>query len=176
MKCVAVGGVPATGKTTLMRKIIRLLKPKHELAFGLVRGMLINDIAILGVYKDNEIFAGTDKLSMAVQNHFDKYVAKKHKHLMFEGDRLFTKNNLLNLIHTHDTRIIILQADDKTLHQRHIDRNDNQNEKFLKSRKTKIENIIKEPQLTKHIEHYTLMTDQESDILASDLVKFISLN
>lgn len=176
MKCVAVGGVPATGKTTLMRKIIKLLRPKHELSFGLVRGMLVNDVAILGVYKDNEIFAGTDKLSMAVQNHFDKYVAKKHKHLMFEGDRLFTKNNLLNLTSTHNTRIIILQADDETLHKRHIDRNDTQNEKFLKSRKTKIQNIIKEPKLTEHIEYYSLMTNQESDILASDLVNFIGSN
>tara|TARA_R110000787_G_scaffold56464_1_gene129762 strand:- start:73 stop:597 length:525 start_codon:yes stop_codon:yes gene_type:complete len=174
MKCVAVGGVPATGKTTLMRKVINILQPKQELSYGLVRGMLIEDIAILGVYKDNEIFAGTDKLSMAVQKHFDQYVAKKHKHLIFEGDRLFTKNNLLNLTETHDCKIIVLKSDEKTLHQRHIDRNDTQNDRFLKSRETKIRNICDEPELQNYIEYFSLKDHQQSEELAKEIIDFIS--
>ena len=30
MKCVAIGGVPATGKTTLMKNIINILQPKKK--------------------------------------------------------------------------------------------------------------------------------------------------
>ena len=173
MKCIAIGGVPATGKTTLVKKIINILEPKHELSFGLLKGQIVGDIAILGVYKDSEVFAGTDKLSMAVQSHFDKYKDKNHKHLLFEGDRLFTKNNLESLIKTHETKIIILEADEQTLTKRHIDRNDNQNEKFLKGRQTKINNIKNSELLKEHIEFHNLVCMDESDLLAKDCCSFL---
>jgi adenylate kinase len=173
MKCVAIGGVPATGKTTLMRNIIKKLQPKQDFSYGLLRGMYKNDIAILGIYKDKEVFAGTDKLSMAVQNHFSKYVAKKHKHIMFEGDRLFTKNNLLSLIKTHDTKIIILNTSEKNLAIRHKERNDRQNVKFLKSRETKLKNISEESGLEKSIEYHDLKTIKQSEELAQKLIQFI---
>ena len=37
MKCVAIGGVPATGKTTLVKKIYDKM-PKINFEYGLVKG------------------------------------------------------------------------------------------------------------------------------------------
>ena len=38
MKCVAIGGVPATGKTTLVRSLLGFIQPKTKFKYGLLRG------------------------------------------------------------------------------------------------------------------------------------------
>ena len=176
MKCIAIGGVPATGKTTLMRALLSFLKPDATFKYGLLRGYIKkqNNIAILGIYEPEEVFAGTDKLSMAVQPDFDKYRDKNHKHIIFEGDRLFTKNNLLNLTATHETKMVILENIKTVLHERHIARADSQTEKFLKGRHTKLENIITEELLQPYIERYTLSNPAETNNLAERLAQFVS--
>ena len=58
MKCIAIGGVPATGKTTLMENIMYKLNPKKTFKFGLLRGYVVGDVYILGVYKKNDTFGG----------------------------------------------------------------------------------------------------------------------
>jgi len=163
MKCLAIGGVPATGKTTLMRSLISLLGPRKNFRYGLLRGSLCEQFAVLGVYENNETFAGTDRLSMAVQPHYESFAKLNKHHLIFEGDRLFTKNNLLSLIKTHEIKIIILETDEQTLKERHEARNDTQKETFLKSRVTKINNIKKEPGLKQAMEVRTM--ENESDLL-----------
>ena len=109
MKAIAIGGVPATGKTTLVKTILNVMKPKSMFKYGLLRGYLANDCSILGIYKKDEVFAGTDKLSMAVQKDFEAYINKNRTHILFEGDRLFTKNNLLTLSEHYQLKIILLQ-------------------------------------------------------------------
>ncbi len=52
-----------------------------------------------------EPFLGTDRLSMAVGPHFQKYVKMQKRHIVFEGDRLFTKDNLKLLGKHYDLRI-----------------------------------------------------------------------
>ncbi len=173
MKCVAIGGVPASGKTTLMRCILSELQPKSKFKYGLLRGYLKHDISILGIYDKDEVFAGTDKLSMAVQKDFDTYKDLNLKHLLFEGDRLFTENNLINLINTYDTRIVILQNNEEEIAARHKQRGDNQSEKFKKSRETKIKNIIKSEPLFNFIEFHTLSHIENSRALAKELSKHI---
>ena len=42
MKCIAIGGVPATGKTTLMKKILTKFTYQN-FKFGLLRGHFIKD-------------------------------------------------------------------------------------------------------------------------------------
>jgi|TARA_R110001592_G_scaffold28662_1_gene104865 deoxyadenosine/deoxycytidine kinase len=173
MKCLAIGGVPATGKTTLMKMIINQIKPKQSFKFGLLRGYIKDNTAILGIYKKGEVFAGTDKLSMAVQKDFDIYVDRKAFNISFEGDRLFTGNNLKNLTTKYNTRIIILDADEETLKQRHINRGDNQSETFLRSRNTKIKNILEIKELEPCTEHYKLLTEKDSTKLANELSKWL---
>ena len=174
MKCVAIGGVPATGKTTLMKNIINILQPKKKFKYGLLRGYIQKDISILGVYKANDVFAGTDKLSMAVQKDYQKYIDKIMMNTIFEGDRLFTKNNLLDICKKYKTKIIILENDKQTLQERHIERGDNQSEKFKKGRATKINNIELELELQPYITKYKLNSHKESEDLAKVIVRYLN--
>ena len=146
------------------------------ISFGLVRGYLSADkkTSILGLYKPNETFAGTDKLSMAVQKDYDKFIEQKKYNILFEGDRLFTKNNLLYAVKNFDTKIIILESDKDTILQRHIQRADNQSQKFIKSRITKIQNIKKEPSLTSSISFHKLDSFTQSKELAYQISNFLS--
>lgn len=174
MKCVAIGGVPATGKTTLMKNIINILQPKKKFKFGLLRGYMQENISILGVYEPNDIFAGTDKLSMAVQKDYQKYIDKIMINTIFEGDRLFTKNNLIDVCKKYETKIIILENDKQTLQKRHIERGDNQSEKFKKGRATKINNIELEEELQPYITKYRLNNHEQSIELAKNIVQYLN--
>jgi molybdopterin-guanine dinucleotide biosynthesis protein len=174
MKCVAIGGVPATGKTTLMEKVMFNLNPKKIFKYGLLRGYVVKDIYILGVYNKGETFGGTDKLSMAVQKDYEKFIQKKVGHCIFEGDRLFTSKNLCNLLLNYDTKIILLENDEDTLKKRHLLRGDNQSIKFIKGRATKLQNIKENKLLTAHLDIYTLNTEQESEDLANKIVQYLN--
>lgn len=169
LKCLAIGGEPATGKTTLVQFIYESLITS-KLTFGMVKGHYDKNknLALLGIYNNQDTFKGTDKLSMAVNTHFVKYLEKKQRNILFEGDRLFSLNNLLLLDQHYDLRIIVLEQSDKILYQRHEQRNDNQSEKFLKGRKTKIKNIVNH--LGNRVEKHQLSTIEESKTLAKDII------
>ena len=139
-RIIAIGGEPASGKTTLMKKIMRNYAPLKNFSFGLVRGTynLKQNLYFIGIY-DDSTFSGTDKLSMAVQPHFFKLLDKlQDATIVFEGDRLFNQS----LFDKYNCDIIVVEADRETLHKRHKKRADNQTEKFKKAKKTKIANII----------------------------------
>ena len=143
MRCVAVGGEPATGKTTMMKEFFKLMKPTHNLKAGLLRGHLNNEtgVSLMGIYNDAGTFLGTDRLSMAVNKDFQKYVRLQKRHIVFEGDRLFSKDNLALLDQYYELKIIVLSASEEEKHERHILRGDTQSETFLRGRATKIKNI-----------------------------------
>ncbi len=122
----------------------------------------------MGIYNNQDTFKGTDKLSMAVNTHFVKYVEKKQRNILFEGDRLFSLNNLILLDQHYDLRIIVLEQSEETLHQRHIDRNDTQSEKFIKGRKTKIKNIINH--FGDRVEKHQLSSMKDSKDLANNIL------
>jgi len=160
LKCLAIGGEPATGKTTLMKSVFEEFIRPQTLRFGLVTGHYeeTNNLALMGCYGRSSIapngFEGTDRLSMAVNSDFLDYMKLKRRHILFEGDRLFSLNNLRSIKDQYHLRTIVLKQDDQTLKQRHIDRADTQSEKFLKGRKTKIANILAADDLS--IEVYQL--------------------
>jgi len=144
MKIIAIGGEPAVGKTTLINDFFLKIDWWEEFKFKKVYGHYnkkINTI-IVGKYGTNTIFAGTDKLSMSVHPDFKQFVNLNKKfNILFEGDRLFSKSILefcdeKNILHT-----IILESN--FTEKRHFERKDNQSQKFLKGRKTKIQNIKK---------------------------------
>ena len=58
MRCVAIGGEPATGKTTLVSEIYRNLKKPRNLKYGLVRGHVDKErnLALLGIYNTGDLF------------------------------------------------------------------------------------------------------------------------
>jgi tRNA A37 threonylcarbamoyladenosine biosynthesis protein TsaE len=143
-RIIAIGGEPATGKTSLMRTLIKRLTiadnmPLRTFKYGLIQGLYSKQdkLYIIGIY-DESLFSGTDKLSMAVQPVFlDLTNALEDSTIIFEGDRLFNQS----LFNERKCDIIILQADDITKKLRHKNRQDNQTDKFLKAKKTKIKNI-----------------------------------
>jgi len=145
-RIIAIGGEPASGKSTLMKYILKQYKPLKTFKYGLVRGLYNeeNNLYFLGIY-DNSVFCGTDKLSMAVQPDFLNLVEKiPEATFVFEGDRLFNQS----LFDKKDCEIIVLNVTEKTNEERHKKRNDNQTEKFKKSKKTKIKNILSKNKVT----------------------------
>ena len=167
VKVIAMGGEPATGKTTLMFKLIsmaddwQIVKPEKLLDAMYSKKL---NLYILGKYvNDGNVFQGTDRLSMAVQPDAEKFFsaleyesnANDHSvNVIFEGDRLFNGKMLDQLASAfpNDFKVLILKVKDNTLDQRHIDRKDDQDDKFKNSRKTKISNIMGSLTLMDYIE------------------------
>lgn len=144
VRVIYVAGVPASGKSTLFKRLrLQYFNESTDFKVGKVRGIKQGCLEMLGVF-DGSLFEGTDKLSMTVINdaidYIDKLKKEEQKHVVFvEGDRLF---NWRFLSKTRAT-LLILDANEAVLKQRHISRGDTQTETFLRSRRTKVENFIK---------------------------------
>jgi len=175
MKCVAIGGVPASGKSTLMREIISLCGLKKHWKYKLLNGSMYKNTCIIGHYTENEKFGGTDRLSMAAPVSMIKFLDIAQTNIIFEGDRLFTKDILLKCIKNYETKIIILRNTDEVIKQRHIDRNDNQKESFLKGRKTKINNILFNETIASKTSYHQLNNIQDTKELASAIYDYLYL-
>jgi uridine kinase len=136
---IALGGEPASGKTTLLKSIRKNFPNLVEFKNGLVRGQYCPNslVYFVGVF-DDSMFEGTDKLSLSVQPSFVEFVKNTpNAKIVFEGDRLFNASVFEQL-----KSVIFILDIDKDIHtQRHAQRGHEQNETFLKGRKTKIENI-----------------------------------
>lgn len=145
-KLIAVGGEPATGKTTLMFKIIDMADDwevcKPEKLLDALYSKKLNTY-ILGKYEKGSTFQGTDRLSMAVQPNAEQFIVKlEDTNVLFEGDRLFNSSFLEHIARlTEQLQIIVLEVKNDVVKQRHIDRADDQDDKFINSRRTKIANI-----------------------------------
>lgn len=152
LKIVGVGGEPATGKTTLFKKLMQHFGIGKSFKFGLCGGSFHHEaqVIVIGLY-DESLFSGTDRLSMQVQASAEKFMAWVMGQpeydgwtIYFEGDRLFAPNFLtfvkgLGL----ECHWFILDCPPAELKRRHGVRGDGQNETWLKGRQTKIENIAK---------------------------------
>ena len=166
-KVIAIGGVPASGKTTLMRKIIKKYNPFVGFKFGLVRGLYSDKykLYVIGIY-NKSLFSGTDKLSMAVQPDFIKMIKKIKKGIIvFEGDRLFNQS----LFDKIKCDINVLKVSDEVCELRHKQRNDNQTNKFKKAKQTKIQNILENNKCNVFFNN----TEQESEHLFNEIIKKI---
>ena len=138
-----IGGVPATGKSTLMKKIKQELKVDYFFEKDILKGYADKDKDnyIFGIY-NNELFDGTDKLSMAVQPKAIEFIhAKKFNSIFLEGDSLFKKSFIDTIKSLVDLNIYILNANEEELKFRHIKRKDEQTESWLNAKKTTVSNI-----------------------------------
>ena len=141
-----IGGVPCSGKSTLMKEIKEKTKCKNEFEYKLVRGHNDDSMenVILGVYGDSaEIFSGTDRLSMAVQPDAVEFLRKgQFDNAYIEGDRLFKPSFIRNCsMLTTDLRVVVLEAGKETLEKRHEERGDNQTKEWIKAKRTTVDNI-----------------------------------
>jgi uridine kinase len=157
---IALGGEPASGKTTLLKRIRKNYPNLVEFKDGLVRGEYCPKslVYFVGVF-DDTMFEGTDKLSLSVQPSFIEFVLKTpNAKIIFEGDRLFNASVFEQL-----KSVIFILDIDKDIHaQRHALRGHEQNETFLKGRKTKIDNI------KNTFSHKLLNNNTETDIYTNE--------
>lgn len=139
-----IGGLPATGKTTLMRQIRPKLGKNHtKKEHGLLRYEDYSQHVVLGIY-DDSTFAGTDKLSMAVQKDVTSFLLHNEKKVLAEGDRLFNKKFIDSAISLgYDVNIVICGVTDfNELLKRYQKRGTIQSQSFIKGRHTKITKIM----------------------------------
>jgi dephospho-CoA kinase len=171
-KLIAIGGLPASGKTTIMKEFMKGKELEKQTPKELVITMYDKHykLHIVGDYSDpNEQFPGLDRLSMAVQPKAIEFLNETTANVLFEGDRLFTASFLevaSELVDKGllDLKILMVNADPAIVEQRHKDRNDSQTEKFLKGRATKYDNIRSSLVLMPYIQEVS--NNNESDLKA----------
>jgi len=181
---IAIGGEPATGKSTLMKKWMSPYKWEDIKLTDLLYGMYckeINTIVLGKDYFDEEnMFCGTDRLSMAVQpkavEWFKESYNSSENNIVFEGDRLFTASFLYEIVSQgHDIKCFYIKADKSILEDRHTSRGDSQDEKFLNSRRTKYNNILCNFELMDYIEEYSNNNEEDQSILVEKILKTLKI-
>ena len=172
---IMIGGIPCSGKSTLMREIISELGSAENVEpMKLFSCQKHNDILVLGRYAEGEPFGGTDRLSYGTIKKFREFIDQEHKnykHIIFEGDRFFRSVDIEWLLENHDAKVLILTVDAEEEARRHKERNDTQTEKWLDGRRTQIKNImVKCGMITpsKVKEHLRQMNNKEDMYIVKD--------
>jgi hypothetical protein len=103
-------------------------------------------IRVLGKYEEGEVFAGTDRLSMAVQPKVIEYLANNNDDvIIFEGDRLCSAKLFREAANLgYNLFIIHVNVSDEERQRRYELRGSDQDEKFINGRKTKVNNVVEE--------------------------------
>ena len=177
-KIIAVAGQPGTGKTTLFREFMKGHEWDKCEPVKLVNALYCKelDTYIIGKYEEGELFAGTDRLSMAVQPAAQQFVSETTSNVIFEGDRLTNGKfyDFLLSVPDAEINICVLSVKPETLTQRYSDRGSNQSETFLKGRETKIGNILSNFEYMDHTTIFQNETLEEQGVVLSHMRTFLS--
>ena len=142
---ILIGGIPCSGKSTVMRQLIeRLEEPKLLEPIPLFKCQEHGDILVCGQYPKDETFGGTDRLSYGAIPKFRGFVDAmnaQYKHVIIEGDRFFRAEDIEWCVREHETLVYILTVSPEEEKRRHIEREDTQTEKWLQGRRSQINNI-----------------------------------
>jgi hypothetical protein len=153
---LAIGGPPASGKTTLMKQIFDMADDWSEKTqpVKLLDGYYSETLNtwILGVYEESVgTFQGTDKLSKQVPPQLVKFIrnnAAKPVNILFEGANVVTAKTLGEIVDCNvNFALLRLMVASSLKQDRHKIRGDNQNDQFKKAKETQIENIATNPKL-----------------------------
>ncbi len=176
MKVIAIGGEPGSGKSTLMKEVIKHygVEPKYD-AFKLVPYLQKDNIYVLGKYEEGEVFSGTDRMSMAVQPEAIKFLTTlpTNSIVFYEGDRLFTASFLEDCLDKYELKIIYLSTDKEIRKERYKERGSNQNETWLQGRETKIANIMSNMTLMFNRESFKNETIEDQKIILDVIYKMV---
>ena len=176
MQVIAIGGEPGSGKTTLMKRLVEHFKAQpiyNEVK--LVPYLRSGNVYILGKYEDDQVFAGTDRMSMAVQPEAIKFLKTlpDNSIVLYEGDRLFTASFLEHCANHHILSIIYLSTDRDTRRARYEERGSNQDATWLQGRESKIANILGNLVLMWHTEKFDNNDLEEQEKVFNHIVKMV---
>lgn len=174
MKAALLVGIPGSGKSTLARKILSQFKTHKEKHDTLVFHRA-EDFLVIGDYSDeNEVFPGTDRLSMSVSPVFQAYVKEHHPAFFVEGDRLVGNGTIDFLIEEgYDVKIWCLNVPQDVIQGRYVERGSNQDPKFLKSKATKVSNIRSRFDLEDNIIEVDHVTPEDTKKIAAQMIEFL---
>jgi len=170
---IAIGGPPASGKTTLMKRILDsaddwVRSSPHKLVHGHYSKK--RNTWIIGVYdKEGGIFQGTDKLSKALSPALVSFIlqnAKQPINILFEGNNVVVSKTLRQIAECDVNFVILRLMVAKSLKkERHHSRGDSQSQTFLKAKETTIANVARDPLLFDHIVEVRNETPEEQQKL-----------
>lgn len=168
-KVIYIAGVPASGKSAIVESFVSRLQDNDNpepRRFGKLRGNRFGHVHVLGIY-DGSVFGGTDKLSMTVINDAISYCLSLGENdvVIAEGDRLFNARFLC----ATSAIVIMIDAHDKILKERHRQRGDQQREAFLKRCRSKVENMIKRFKL----QRFWNNTAQEQEVILTLIERLV---
>ena len=153
MKVIYLIGMPGSGKSTVMKQFMNRaslewktervadLLDTHSSGYSLLDSHSSGKVRVLGKYTEEEVFSGTDRLSMAVAPKAIEWISTKPaEFIVGEGDRL----NSAGFFEAcgDDLTIIHLTVSDTERKRRYEERGSDQSEKFIKTVQTKCSNII----------------------------------
>ncbi len=183
MKVIMVGGYPASGKSTIFKRLFLKMEREGFSLFrqkkdGIVSYMESKDIVVLGSYDPSETFPGTDRLPMSVQPKAEEFIEKllqneqaqhgKEKILLLEGDRLFNDKMIrfIKGLPEVDFVLCVVTMEPSLLQSRREARSE-QNETWRKGRATKVDRIAMSHSVTHHMENNT---EEDVDKCAEELL------
>jgi hypothetical protein len=153
-RVVGIGGIPASGKSRLMREVMARLGPSQPflqvsnagpvpgLSFAPPSGTEL--LGVIGKYADGDTYPGTDRLSMAIQPAVLTALgtfaeADRTAVFAFEGDRLFNGSLIDWCCKTPgiEPRFFLLTISKEAQRLRMADRSDTKRATFVKGRNTK---------------------------------------
>lgn len=173
MIVVAVIGVPGTGKSTLIRRWMRLRNWACETPVELLHSHVDGDgIRVLGKYEQDQVFCGTDRLSRAVQPKVVEYLSDNNDRVVvFEGERLTSVNFFRTAVELgHRLHIIELTTSSEELCERYVKRGSNQSPSFIKGCATRIENVKAEFK----VETFDHTEDYQTVLIADHIERIIT--
>ena len=174
-KIIAVGGRPGTGKTTLFRKFMESLEWEKVEPLKMMPALYNKEhnLYILGKYEETETFAGTDRMSMAVQPVVQEFVKSTDANILFEGDRIFNQSFLEFCMEQPDVdlQVVYIEVPETMLEQRYKDRGSDQSETFLKGRATKYNNLMSNFDLMSYITTFKNTNFEEQKVILDFLSK-----
>lgn len=145
---ISIIGIPASGKSSLLKSIMKSLGEPERINFGQdFKCTKFNDILVLGQYGERT-FSGTDSwkyssIATGVFENFLNFKVKDYRHIIFEGDRLTSKVKFC--AKNFDTKVYLLNINEDEENERQASRGNKQTSKWLKSRHSQMRNLQNEP-------------------------------
>lgn len=150
MKVTMIIGEPCVGKSLLMKELMNLGRPwefanPKYVPYHHSRSM---NLTVIGNYTDpTHKFPGTDRMSMACQQHVVSWLIGAQNlgtnSVIFEGDRLGNYKMAKSLQYVvSDLHVIHLRVPQEFLAKRRAEERSTQDATFVRSRVTKVSNLV----------------------------------